>query len=92
MPRCAARSAERTDLSRSRTEIQINDTNVALSKSQTLPDLRVQANYLGNGAGGTRLLREGGFPGTVVGAAEHELRQRARSGVQRATSRHGRSA
>jgi HAE1 family hydrophobic/amphiphilic exporter-1 len=61
--------AERTDLSRARTEIQINDTNVELSKSQTLPDLRVQANYLGNGAGGTRLLREGGFPGTVVGSS-----------------------
>ena len=59
---------ERTDLSRARTEVQISDTAVALSKSQTLPDLRVQANYLGNGAGGTRLIREGGFPGTVVGS------------------------
>ena len=43
---------ERTDLERARTEIQITDTTVALSKSQTLPDLRVQANYLGDGAGG----------------------------------------
>jgi outer membrane protein TolC len=59
---------ERTDLARARTEIQINDTNIALSRSQTLPDLRVQANYLTDGAGGTRLLREGGFPGTVVGS------------------------
>jgi outer membrane protein TolC len=41
---------------------------VELSKSETLPDLRLQANYLGNGAGGTRLIREGGFPGTVVGS------------------------
>jgi len=60
---------ERTDLARARTEIQINDTSLELSKSQTLPDLRLQANYLGDGAGGTRLLREGGFPGTVVGSA-----------------------
>jgi len=60
--------SERTDLARARTEIQINDTSVALSKSQTLPDLRVQGNYLGNGAGGTRLLRAGGFPGTVIGS------------------------
>jgi outer membrane protein TolC len=59
---------ERTDLSRAKTDVQINETNVELSKSQTLPDLRLQANYLGNGAGGTRLLREGGFPGTVVGS------------------------
>ena len=59
---------ERTDLSRSKSEVQINDTNVELSKSQTLPDLRLQANYVGNGAGGTRLVREGGFPGTVVGS------------------------
>jgi hydrophobic/amphiphilic exporter-1 (mainly G- bacteria), HAE1 family len=60
---------ERTDLAQARTEIQINDTTVALSRSQTLPDLRVQADFLTDGAGGTRLIREGGFPGTVVGSA-----------------------
>jgi outer membrane protein TolC len=32
--------------------------------------LRVQANYIGNGAGGSRLVREGGFPGTVVGTVD----------------------
>jgi HAE1 family hydrophobic/amphiphilic exporter-1 len=58
---------ERTDLAQARTTIQINDTTVALSRSQTLPDLRLQASYLPTGAGGTRLLREGGFPGTIVG-------------------------
>jgi HAE1 family hydrophobic/amphiphilic exporter-1 len=59
--------AERTDLAQARTTIQINDTNVALSKSQTLPDLRVQARYLGDGAGGTRLIRDG-FLGPVIGS------------------------
>jgi hydrophobic/amphiphilic exporter-1 (mainly G- bacteria), HAE1 family len=59
--------SERTDLSRSRTEIQINETSIALSKSQTLPDLRVQANYLGNGSGGTRLIRDPAFLGPVIG-------------------------
>jgi hydrophobic/amphiphilic exporter-1 (mainly G- bacteria), HAE1 family len=59
---------ERTDLAIARTEIQIDETNVSLSRSQTLPDLRVQANYLTDGAGGTRLIREGGFPGTVIGS------------------------
>ena len=58
---------ERTDLSRARSEIQISETNVSLSKSQTLPDLRVQASYLGDGAGGTRLIREG-FLGPVIGS------------------------
>jgi outer membrane protein TolC len=58
---------ERTDLVRARKEIEINETDISLSKSETLPDLRVQANYLTDGAGGTRLIREGGFPGTVVG-------------------------
>jgi hydrophobic/amphiphilic exporter-1 (mainly G- bacteria), HAE1 family len=59
---------ERTDLAIAKTEIQISETNVSLSRSQTLPDLRVQANYLTDGAGGTRLIREGGFPGTVIGS------------------------
>jgi hydrophobic/amphiphilic exporter-1 (mainly G- bacteria), HAE1 family len=62
--------AERTDLSNARSTLQIDETNIALSKSQTLPDLRVQANYIGNGAGGSRLVREGGFPGTVVGTVD----------------------
>ena len=57
---------ERTDLARARTEVQITETAVALSKSQTLPDLRVQANYLGDGAGGTRIVRDG-FLGPVIG-------------------------
>ena len=61
---------QRTDLERARTEILITDTTVALSKSETLPDLRVQANYFGDGAGGSRLIREGGFPGTVVGSVD----------------------
>jgi len=59
--------SERADLSRARKEIQNTETNISLSRSETLPDLRVQANYLTDAAGGTRLIREGGFPGTVVG-------------------------
>jgi outer membrane protein TolC len=59
--------AERTDLARARIEIENSETTISLSRSETLPDLRLQANYLTDAAGGTRLLREGGFPGTVVG-------------------------
>ena len=59
--------AERTDLARARKEIEINDTEIALAKNETRPDLRLQANYLTDGAGGTRLIRTGGFPGTITG-------------------------
>lgn len=60
--------AERTDLLRVRKEIEITETGVALAESETKPDLRLQANYLTDGAGGTRLVRTGGFPGTVIGS------------------------
>ena len=59
--------AERTDLIRARKEIQNAETNIALSRNDVLPDLRLQANYLTDGAGGSRLIRTGEFPGTVVG-------------------------
>ena len=59
--------AQRTDLNRARKELEIFDTSIALAKNETKPDLRLQANYLSDGAGGTRLVRTGGFPGTIVG-------------------------
>ena len=59
---------ERTDLVRARKEIEITDTGISLAKSETKPDLRLSANYLTDGAGGTRLVRTGGFPGTVIGS------------------------
>ena len=62
--------AERTDLVRVRKEIQNSETNISLARSQTLPDLRAEANYLANGAGGSRLIRTGGFPGTIVGTED----------------------
>ena len=58
---------ERPDVAEARKQIQIGDTNVMLSKNQTLPDLRLQATYATNGLGGSKLLRTGGFPGTIVG-------------------------
>ncbi len=59
--------AERSDIAQARKQIENSDTNVALAKNQTLPDLRAQATYLTNGQGGSRLIREGGFPGAIVG-------------------------
>ena len=58
---------ERSDIAQAKKQIENGDTNVALAKNQTLPDLRAQATYLTNGQGGSRLLREGGFPGTIIG-------------------------
>lgn len=60
--------AQRTDIVRARKSIDISETNIELSRSDTLPDLRVEANYLNDGAGGTRLIREGGFPGIITGS------------------------
>jgi outer membrane protein len=57
----------RTDLQRTRRQIENSETALALAKNAALPDLRLQATYLTNGLGGTELLRTGGFPGTVVG-------------------------
>ena len=57
----------RTDLQRTKRQIENSETALALAKNAVLPDLRLQAQYLTNGLGGTELLRTGGFPGTVVG-------------------------
>jgi hydrophobic/amphiphilic exporter-1 (mainly G- bacteria), HAE1 family len=59
--------AERPDIVEARTQIAIGETNIKLSRNATLPDVRLQATYLTNGLGGSRLIRTGGFPGTVVG-------------------------
>jgi HAE1 family hydrophobic/amphiphilic exporter-1 len=56
---------QRTDLMRTRKQLQNNDTAVALAKSEVLPDLRLQASYLTNGLGGTELIRDG-FLGPVL--------------------------
>ena len=60
--------AERTDLIRARREIEISETGISLARNETKPDLRLEANYLTDGAGGTRLLRTGGFPGVITGS------------------------
>jgi outer membrane protein len=59
--------SERPDIAEARTNISIGDTNIKLSRNATLPDVRLQATYLTNGLGGSRLLRSGGFPGEIVG-------------------------
>jgi outer membrane protein len=58
----------RQDLIRARDELANARTNTRLTRNQTLPDLRLQVNLQTSGLGGTRLIRTGGFPGTVVGS------------------------
>jgi HAE1 family hydrophobic/amphiphilic exporter-1 len=58
---------ERPDIAEARKQVQIDETTIDLAKNQTLPDLRLQASYLSQGLGGSRLIRTGGFPGTIVG-------------------------
>jgi HAE1 family hydrophobic/amphiphilic exporter-1 len=57
----------RTDLQRTRRQIENSETAVALAKNAALPDLRLQATYLTSGLGGTELLRTGGIFGPVTG-------------------------
>lgn len=64
---------ERADLVEARRQIENSETNVQLARNDTLPDLRAQATYLTNGQGGTRLVRTGGFPGTISGTEHTSL-------------------
>ncbi|MFN8062214.1 MAG: efflux RND transporter permease subunit [Vicinamibacterales bacterium] len=65
----AAALKERSDLARARLAIETASTNTKFAGNQRLPDVRVNANYAAAGLGGSRLLRVGGFPGTVVGTS-----------------------
>jgi outer membrane protein len=59
----------RLDLARAHKDLQNIGTNVEFYTDQKLPDVRLETSYRGNGLGGTRFLRTGEFPGTVVGTA-----------------------
>jgi outer membrane protein TolC len=60
--------SERSDLARARQDLDNATTTVELSRNQTLPDIRVEASYQGNGLSGHQLVRTGPFPGIVTGA------------------------
>jgi HAE1 family hydrophobic/amphiphilic exporter-1 len=57
----------RTDIARSKKDIENADVNVKYTANQKLPDVRLNASYAASGLGGTQVLRDGGFPGTIVG-------------------------
>jgi outer membrane protein TolC len=58
---------ERYDLARARKDLQNIVTSVEFLENQKLPDVRLETSYRGNGLGGTRFLRTGEFPGSIVG-------------------------
>jgi len=59
---------DRADLARARKDIDRAQVDVKFTENQRLPDLRVNASYLARGLGGTEVLRDGQFPGTVIGS------------------------
>jgi outer membrane protein TolC len=60
---------ERYDLERARKDLQNIVTSVEYYNDQKLPDVRLETSYRGSGLGGTRFLRTGEFPGTIIGTA-----------------------
>jgi outer membrane protein TolC len=60
--------ADRADLVAARKTIENADTTVEVAENQLMPDLRAQATYISRGLGGSRLLRTGGFPGSIIGS------------------------
>jgi HAE1 family hydrophobic/amphiphilic exporter-1 len=61
---------ERSDIEQARKQAEIAQTTTQYYENQRLPDLRLETSYRGNGLGGTQLIREGGFPGTIVGTQD----------------------
>ena len=60
----------RTDIARSKKDIENADATVKYAANQKLPDVRLNASYAASGLGGTQVLRTGGFPGTIVGPGQ----------------------
>ena len=58
--------SNRTDLDAVDKNLEVTDTNIRYYRNQRLPDVNLQVDYGLTGLGGERLIRTGGFPGTVV--------------------------
>jgi HAE1 family hydrophobic/amphiphilic exporter-1 len=57
----------RSDLVRARVDVANAATSVKYYNNQKLPDIRAELSYRGAGLGGTQFIRQGTFPGTIVG-------------------------
>jgi outer membrane protein TolC len=63
----------RYDVARAGHELENAKTTVDYHRNQRLPDVRVETSYRGAGLGGTQFLRDGGFPGSIIGTRRRSL-------------------
>ncbi len=63
----------RTDLGRLDQDLEIADTDIRYFRNQQLPAVDLRVDYRLTGQGGERLIRAGGFPGTVVGTEQRSF-------------------
>ena len=63
----------RTDLGTLDQNLEIADTDIRYFRNQQLPAVDLRVDYRLTGQGGERLIRAGGFPGTVVGTEQRSF-------------------
>ena len=63
----------RTDLGTLDQNLEITDTDIRYFRNQQLPAVDLRVDYRLTGQGGERLIRAGGFPGTVVGREQRSF-------------------
>jgi outer membrane protein len=56
----------RTDLEQTKRSMEATDVNIRFFRNQTLPDVTANINYGLQAVGGTRVVTQGGIPGTVT--------------------------
>jgi HAE1 family hydrophobic/amphiphilic exporter-1 len=59
---------ERYDIARAGRDLANASTTIDYLDNQRLPDVRLETSYRGSGLSGTQYLRDGGFPGSIVGS------------------------
>ena len=63
----------RTDLGTLDKNLEMTDTDIRYFRNQQLPAVDLRVDYRLTGRGGERLIRAGGFPGTVVGSEQRSF-------------------
>ncbi len=63
----------RTDLGTLDKNLEMTDTDIRYFRNQQLPAVDLRVDYRLTGQGGERLIRAGGFPGTVVGREQRSF-------------------
>jgi outer membrane protein TolC len=63
---------KRTDLNRTRRQLEANDVNIRYFRNQTLPDVNASVSYFAQAIGGTSYIRDPttGFPGEIIGSLQ----------------------